>query len=217
MKYPNAYKGVNRIFIAEIISIIAAIFAIIGVTMLLAGVTGVDLNVSAELPMNGLTVGGSIFTIVTAVLSVVSFIMYIIGVVNASKDESSFKTALYAILVGIIAGLVGGIFSGNLVIYGLASVVSKFCELIALFFCIGGIGNLAVSLQNEEIANKATTLVKFICAVIIIGIIISVIVTFVPIPATLASILSIVSSVCSIISYIMYLFLLSGAKNMLSA
>ena len=46
MKYPNAAKGINKIYIAEILSIMAAILAI--VVMILVASNNIDTGISGE-------------------------------------------------------------------------------------------------------------------------------------------------------------------------
>ena len=105
MRYPNAYKGVSQIFTAEIIEILAECWAVIGIILALAGVGAADVT-GSEIAGSGLAVSSIIFMIGTAVLLVIAFILNILGISNAAKDEDGFKAAKIAVIVAVLAVVV---------------------------------------------------------------------------------------------------------------
>lgn len=212
MRFPNAYKGVSRIYLAEILSLIAAILGIISAVVVLAGAG----SAAAGNGGTGLVVGGGLFLTITMILMLASFIINIIGVSNAAQDEPAFKTAMIFILVGILCSILGGVLASNLVVYSIASIVSRVCEILVFWFSINGISNLAVALENNEIYERADSLAKLILGVYIAVIILTIVTSFIALPFFLSTVISIVTSICLIVAYFMYLSLLSGAKNMLA-
>ena len=214
MRFPNAFKGVSRIYLAEILSLIATIIGIVSVIVVFAGAgTAAAGNGGTGA---GLAVGGGLFLAITAILMLASFIINIIGVSNASQDEPAFRTAMIFIVVGTLCSIVAGIFSGNPVIYSIATIVSRVSEILVFWFSINGISNLAVAMEDNEIYERADSLAKLILGVYIVVIILTIVTSFVLLPLFLTSIISIVTSICMIVAYFMYLSLLSGAKSMLS-
>ena len=214
MRFPNAYKGVSRIYLAEILSLVAAIFGIVSAIVVLsgAGVAAVgNRGVGA-----GLAIGGGFFLVVTAILMLASFIINIIGVGNASKDDPAFRTAMIFIVVGLLCSIIGSFFAGNPVIYSITTIVSRISEILVFWFCINGISNLAAALGNNTVYEKADSLAKLILGVYVVVIILTIITSFVALPALLVGIITIITSVCMIVAYFMYLSLLSRAKRMLS-
>ena len=214
MRFPNAYKGVSRIYLAEILSLVAAILGIVSAIVVLAG-AGAAATGSGGVGA-GLAISGSLFLVVTAVLMLASFIINIIGVGNASEDEPAFKTAMIFIVVGILCSIIGGIFAGNEVINSIATIVSRVSEILVFWFCIKGISNLAAALGGSSVYEGADSLAKLIFGVYAVVIILTLVTAFVSLPVFLTSIISIVTSVCMIAAYFMYLSLLSRAKRMLS-
>lgn len=214
MRFPNAYKGVSRIYLAEILSLVAAILGIVSAIVVLAGAGAAAAGSGGT--GAGLAIGGSFFLAVTTVLILAGFIINIIGVSNASHDEPAFKTALLFIVLGILCSIVGSIFAGNPVIYSIALIVSRISEILVFWFCINGISNLAVALKNNEIYERADSLAKLILGVYIVVIVLTIVNAFVVLPIFINGIISIVTSVCMIVAYFMYLSLLGGAKRMLS-
>ena len=214
MRYPNAFKGVSQIYKAELIAILAVICTGIGAILAIFGVGVAD--VGSEAVGKGFAITGGLFVIATAVLMIVSYILNIIGVGNAAKDESGFRSAMIAIIIGIVASIVAGIFSNKEVVCLLAQLVSKICDIMVFWFCIGGIGNLADKLNDQVISDKADSFIKLIIGIYVAGIVLAIIGSFVKAGGFLDGFIDVAGAVCSIIAYLSYLSLLKGARDMLA-
>lgn len=214
MRYPNAFKGVSQIYKAELIAILAVICTGIGAILAIFGVGVAD--VGSEAVGKGFAITGGLFVIATAVLMIVSYILNIIGVGNAAKDESGFRSAMIAIIIGIVASIVAGIFSNKEVVCLLAQLVSKICDIMVFWFCIGGIRNLADKMNDRNIANKADSFIKLIIGIYVAGIVLAIIGSFVKAGGFLDGFIDVAGAVCSIIAYLSYLSLLKGARDMLA-
>ena len=214
MRYPNAFKGVSQIYKAELIAILAVICTGIGAILAIFGVGVAD--VGSEAVGAGFAITGGLFVMATAVLMIVSYILNIIGVSNAAKDESGFRSAMIAIIIGIVASIVAGIFSNKEVVCLLAQLVSKICDIMVFWFCIGGIRNLADKMNDRGIANKADSFTKLIIGIYVAGIVLAIIGSFVKVGGFLDGFIDVAGAVCSIIAYLSYLSLLKGARDMLA-
>ena len=214
MRYPNAFKGVSQIYKAELIAILAVICTGIGAILAIFGVGVAD--VGSEAVGKGFAITGGVFVIATAVLMIVSYILNIVGVGNAAKDESGFRSAMIAIIIGIVASIVAGIFSNKEVVCLLAQLVSKICDIMVFWFCIGGIRNLADKMNDRNIANKADSFTKLIIGIYVVGIVLAIIGSFVKAGGFLDGFIDVAGAVCSIIAYLSYLSLLKGARDMLA-
>ena len=214
MRYPNAFKGVSQIYKAELIAILAVICTGIGAILAIFGVGVAD--VGSEAVGKGFAITGGLFVIATAVLMIVSYILNIIGVGNAAKDESGFRSAMIAIIIGIVASIVAGIFSNKEVVCLLAQLVSKICDIMVFWFCIGGIRNLADKMNDRNIANKADSFTKLIIGIYVAGIVLAIIGSFVKAGGFLDGFIDVAGAVCSIVAYLSYLSLLKGARDMLA-
>jgi hypothetical protein len=214
MRYPNAFKGVSQIYKAELIAILAVICTGIGAILAIFGVGVAD--VGSEAVGAGFAITGGLFVIATAVLMIVSYILNIIGVGNAAKDESGFRSAMIAIIIGIVASIVAGIFSNKEVVCLLAQLVSKICDIMVFWFCIGGIRNLADKMNDRNIANKADSFTKLIIGIYVAGIVLAIIGSFVKAGGFLDGFIDVAGAVCSIVAYLSYLSLLKGARDMLA-
>ena len=221
--YPNAAKGVKRIFISEILSLIAEIGAIVAIITTLfsiataASESEVDpvVGIFASDAYVGLTVTGLV-TIIAAVLAVIAFIMQLVGIVNASKDEGAFKISLFAVIASIVFTIIGGFFPQTSIVSKIFSALTTLSQLFVTVFIIQGIINLAKKIGNSAVEKKGNTLLKIIACIYIISVIIYIVTGIIGGAPIIANVLSIGSSVLQIVAYLLFLSVLSNAKKMLA-
>ncbi|MBE6997134.1 MAG: hypothetical protein E7427_03080 [Ruminococcaceae bacterium] len=214
--FPNAYNGVKKIYTAELLSLIGTICLLIAAILVLVGIAAS--TVSDGTAVAGV-VGGGFLGIAASVLMFISFIMNLVGLSNAAKDETAFKNALIVSVVGIVASVaMGAIPSGSLVA-DLCETVTQICQLLVTLLVCNGIINLAQRMGEPAMAEKGNTARKMLMAMWIVAIVVDIVSTLIDrggTPSTISSILSIVALVVSIVSYIFYLRLLSSARTMLA-
>ena len=223
MRFPNAAKGVKNIFTAQILQLIGSICEIIGLVIVISGGAtailskGSDAGLVAALSQMA---GASIFLVAFSILALIAFIMQIVGIVNAKKDEESFKSALICLIIGIIAPIVGALFARvSPVIMSLCATVGNLMGLFVTIFIITGIIKLADQLNNSEVSTKGSNILKIIIVIAGLSLILSIVSSFMltnPAILVIAMILLAISLVLSLIQYIMFLTLLSQAKKMLN-
>ena len=215
MKFENAYQGVKKIYTAELLAILAAacvvVAAIAGVVALVAG------GVQSAAAAGGAVIGVGIFGIAAGVLAIISFILNLVGINRASKDEEAFKTALYAALAGIVISVIGTFTKEGSFLNGLLDTLNGVCDLLVTFMVCQGVVNLAGKLEDTAVAEKGKSVQKLLLTVWIIVIVVRLIVAILggTTAGLLAGILAIVAGVIAIVAYFLYLGLLSKAKKML--
>ena len=237
MSFENAKKGIGQIFTAEILNLIGAIFAILG---LIIGAVGVVALVGGAMAaadgamMGGLagSIGGGALALIGGIFALIAFILYLVGIGNASKDEDSFKKAMMFVLLSLICSVVSA-FTGTVpALYTVLSILAPVFELCATVFVINGIIVLAGKVGNAQVENKGQTVIKLIVVILVLSIIASLIggimsmvygsaknmtllmVNGVTTGSIIASVLMVIATILQIISYFVYLSLLAQAKNM---
>ena len=221
MRFPNAAVGVKRIYIGEILALIAAIGVGIGLILGfantenaangdLAAIVDTALNPLAWLVITAATIGG--------IVLIVAWVINLIGVINASKDEESFKAALYLIIFGIVASAIGSIFSRNVVLSQIFTVAASVISLLTTLMIIAGISNLAMQLGNQAVQEKGQNIVKLIVITLAVSIIIKLILTLFrgSFGAAIAIVLAIFAVLLELAQYVIYLSFLSQANKMLN-
>lgn len=220
MKFPNAAKGVKRIFTAEILELISTICMVVAVVLLILGLVAGNKDTDSGLAV----AGGSwmialIFMLAWVVLSVIAFIMNLVGIINASHDESNFKSALFFLIVSIVSVILSSVFvntnsMASSLLYSLYSLMNVF---VTIFVIAGGV-KLADKLNRGDISTKGTNVLKLIIVVNILSLISMLVSTFMGgmMVSVTAAVLSLVALVLNIVQYFMYLSFLSKAKKMLA-
>lgn len=221
MRFPNGYKGISKVFAAEILGLIANVFAaIVGVVGLLSvmAMTSEE-TVEAGFGGLGLTI---ILGIIMSVILVVALILRLVGLSQAGKDEQAFRSAFIVSIFVLILVFVNAILSAtvgtNSVIDEIIQVVQQICDIIVIFLVIGGVQNFAVRLSNEKMLNRGTSVAYVIAIPYIIAAIARLLLAIFKNNegmATFVSIMGIVAGILAIIGSILYVVYLGQAKKML--
>lgn len=198
MKFPNAYEGVKMLFIAEIFHIIGLIFFGIG--------GGFTLSFNAfVIGFEGGIIGSGVLAGIGAILILIAFIIHLIGLYQAGKDEQKYiKAAFIFVVVGIILSIIA-VFVPFL--YTFREIIC----LVVFWLIIAGVMELANTLQDEAVKSlgKTTTII------ILITYIIAIILLFLR-PSVASTILVTIAMVLQIIGVIFFLAFLWKAKVMLA-
>lgn len=233
MRFPYAFKGISKMFAAEILKLIAT-----GLTIA-TGVTGVvsssgliqkaadGAQITEDLVVQNVNMGGvvvaGILGVGAMVLYIIAYIMNLVGMSQAGVDEENFRTAFgVSIAVLIIsvgtAILTGMSFAGN-VPENIASTARTVCEIIVMILVVTGIMNLADSLNDEKMVSFGKKVAVFVM-IFVIG---AAVATFISIffgrldwAQHVEGILDIISGVALFIGYIVYIVYLGKARKMLS-
>ena len=214
--FPNAAKGIKRIFTAEILALIAAILVIVGIVL---GVVGIA---AAAADSTGGTIAGlggaGVLLLISGILAIIAAVLELVGIINASKDEAAFKIALYAIIAGVVISIVSTIFSSTAAVVSICDILSKIAKIVVTVFIIQGVINLAKKVNNDAVAKKGNTLLYIITCIYILSAIASIVVaTFGGYAASvIAGVIAIVAAVLEVVQYVLFLVLLSQAKKMLA-
>ena len=216
MKFPNAAKGVKRIFTAEILKLIATVLMIIAIMAMIVTLA------AAQIDSEGGTIAAGISTVIfiiaATVIALIGGIMALVGIINASKDENSFKVALVAVIVSLCSAIVAGIFSNNATVMGICRIVQNLMSIITTVFVITGVSNLAVKVGNSEVAQQGKNLLKIIVAVYVLSLIANILaLVFGGMFASItAGVIAVVALLLELVAYILYLSLLNKGKKMLA-
>jgi len=216
MKFPNAAKGISKIFTSEILALIAAIAT--GVATILAAVMYASAKTNSTAGAAASGIGMLVLGLGASVLLVIALILQIVGVVQTSKDEDSFKMIIYLTIFTLIVAVVAAIFSRVTFLNNIANAVSAIGGFVTTLLIILGIGNLGVQVGNDEVIDKCSSQFKLILGIGIVALLARFFCIFLPtIPAQgIVIALAVVALVLSVIQYILYLSLLSKAKKMLN-
>jgi hypothetical protein len=215
MRFPNAYRGVKKIWLAEMLMLLAAIVGIVIVIVaaMNGSMVGEDIVIS-----EGVKTPIAILGIVTAVILLIGFILNLIGLINANNDDSAFRIALLVTILGVVASAISAIWSNNETLNKWMDTAITICSMFASYYVLTGIANLAEKMSDaatKALALKSRTLVEgSFCATALFKLIISIF--KIQNGSTISTILAVVALLLELVSYILYLRALSKGKKMLA-
>lgn len=196
MKYPNAYRGVKKIFSSDV-------FAMITIVCLLL----------ALIPPLGLPL-----MIVAGCLSIVSYVLLVVGICQAAKDEPTFLQARTAVIVALVCSLLRLFIDEGNLLYSIISLIESIASLCCSVFVIRGIIELARSLKNLRMSERGRKLIRLILILTICAFVLRLIASILTVSQTalvLAFILLLAYSAFSLAVSIKKLSYLNEATTML--
>jgi len=218
MTLPNAAKGVKKMFIAEILQLIAAVLLLISAISLGAGVVSAfDGNEGAA---TGAFATGGIFGTLGIILPLIALILSLVGMWQASKDEpdrmkKAFWFAIATLVLGVLQGFVFTDFwslfdEANWNWAGFLSTLESLAEMCMMIFAIMGVSEVTQNIAREDVADMGPKVITISVVAIAIAIIAPIFGTII------GGIASIISLVCMVAAYIVYLVFLGKASSALS-
>lgn len=217
MAHEDARNGIGKVFTAQILLIITAIcYAIAAIcTAVAIGAAASDAMVGAGIS----TILLVLFGLAGGVMSIIGFILQLVGLSKAGKDNDKIKSAftitiiglIIAIVIGIVKSLVGASYAwaGNI-----GDLVNFIISLIVTYNVLMGCAELNPALQEKaEKTWKMYMIVVILDIVIAIVAIIMGILGVTAVSAVASYILIILDVVFEVVSFVMYLMFLAQARN----
>lgn len=177
MKFPNAYKAVKKLFIAEILSLVIIVLNL--VASVISAV--VVINDSGEEALL-LAAGGII--LFTLFASIVVFIFQLIALIQGGKDESHFKVALFMVVIIILVNIASSILrlidatKDINVLFTVLDAVTTVANVIVIVAILYSISSLADRLRDRKMSDKGSTLAVIIVLMFIASLIFDLVPTF---------------------------------------
>lgn len=215
MQFPNAYKGIKKIFLGEIMAVAVVVLTVVGAVVLTAYGVGTDAGLADLTREQALTIGGLSLGLLlaAAVIALAGLILNFMGVVQAKKDDSHFNTAFFTALLTLVIGVITSFLSRNAPeIQRWAGLGGSVCGIIARFFILSGIASLAEKMVDGKVKAMAEKARVIVCAVFIVSNLAGLISDYLPDAVSL----EILGYALSIGSSLYYLTVLAKAKKMLA-
>ena len=220
MTFPNAYHGVKKVFTAEILSTIAAVLSLIIAIVAIVSVVSLGVGDGEAAVTAGLGTAGLL--IAAGIIYIISYIMSLVGLYQAGKDEGNFKTAFYimifTLILAVITGVINAVSSGNGIADNITTAFSEVARIIVFVLVIQGVSVLADKLKDSEVYALGSKILIVVVIMYGISLVAKLIPVFFGISATsviIEYILDLIAAVFSFVAFIIYLVYLGKAKNML--
>ncbi len=207
MKYPNAFKGVKKLFTAQLLSLLGTVTLIVAAIVALCTVSTSQGETSFAAAALGLA---AIFV----VISCIAFILKLAGLSAGGKDEPLFKTALFFAIAGIVINGLDFFLSSELA-KNIGSILIPVTEVLLIYYVICAIRSLAEKLGDSDMAQRAKRVTTIVFVTFGVGLLAQVLGRFV-FTGTLDDALKIVGYVLEIVQFVVYLSYLARAKKTLA-
>ncbi|MBQ2677601.1 MAG: hypothetical protein IJF96_01650 [Firmicutes bacterium] len=209
MTYMEAYYGVKKVFIAQVLAAITA----------LAGIAAAAIEANAGQGDGKAAEVLASFGGILLILTIVSYILSLIGLKQAARNEPFFRTAFTISLLGLVCSLGGGVLSaiGYESAQSIAEFANQMLQIMIIIYVIYGIISLAGKLKDEKLEQNGKRLVMLITVLLFISIIISLMADMFSKKAgeMVVGAVGIVSALLLFVSYVLYLILLGRAVKTL--
>jgi hypothetical protein len=215
MKFQNAYKGIGKIYLAEVLELIGAILLGIGVGM---GFFGMRTEGQVEAVVtSGLAFGAFLTFLPGIILPIVSLILTFLGLNEASKDEptqlrTAFISCIGALAFSIIAGVIQSVNGASNLMSSVFELLATLAALFITIFTIGGISKLMTRIGRNDLVNRGNQILWLLVAAQLA----EQVARMLP-QGTLASVLELAAIIFSTVMCIMYLGFLRNSRNALLA
>ena len=203
MRFPKGYAGVNKLFASEIINIFSSVMFF--VASVFAVFSSQRIVNPQYLPIIVIPL------IASGLMSVVAFILQLVGLGQAKKDDQMFKTAFAFVFVGVAASVVSFMSGGTL--SNIFSNISEVSSLIVSVYTILGIYNFAEKMDNASIMLNAKIAIIIGASAFAVAVILRMVPVFFP---RTEYMLDLFVSVTELTAYIIFLICLGRARGMLA-
>ena len=216
MKFPNTFKGIKKIWTAEMLMLLAAVLSIV-LLFIVAGNSVVKDNV-VEINKEAIKTPTAIFGIGAAVLILVAFLLNLIGIINCRKDDKNFINALIATLLGVVCGIINAIWGESKPRLGSwMEFVMVMESCYASYYVLTGVSNLSEAYPDEATKKLVDKSRNWLLGSFSLSAGLKLIVDIFNIQdGTPKTIMAIVAVLAEIIAYVIYLMALNKSKKMLA-
>lgn len=213
--YENAKNGIGKIFTSQILAILAAICALVAAIFAVVAANAVSESLTGG-AYSG-SIGLAIFTLASVILLVIGYILEMVGLSKAGKDEELFKKAFTVAIIGLVVSIVLGVLSSLTTfrwMIDISEICNFFISLIIVHHVLFGVANICPS-----ISDRAVKVWKIYMAIIIVDIIaniVSIIMALLGLyvgSAILLLAFSIFDAIMQIVAYVMFLSFLATARK----
>ena len=212
MKYPNASIGIKRIFVSEMIALAASIITAVCSVIFMACYKDPELFDAVGIASIGLFAALGVF--------IFSYILQIIGIVRASKDEPAFRVSLIAIIAALVITVLECIFfEGNHIIAFILDIATDVAEFFLVHYIIHGIMHISDHLGRDDISKKGKRIFRVIYIAIGFEIVVRVfeLIFGKELGEQLSMPFGLVADILSVVEYILFLSYIGKANKLLKA
>ena len=216
MQFPNASKGITKIFYSEILNLIADVAA--GVMLVILFVYNRSFLSIQDSALNKPVTAVLVLGAVAAVLNLIALVIMMVGTVQAAGDEISFKRVVFLTILNLVLTAIASFFSADTYIHNSITVIGQLVSLVCSLLIILGIARMATKLHNDAVIRKCAGMFKIVLGLGALALVMRLFTIFMAAFAAQEATVSFsaFSLLLNVVQFSVYLPLLSAAKKMLA-
>ena len=219
MRFPNAEKGIRKIYFAEIFAICAAVLS--GATTLLLDNLTQHIKDAEPFVVSSLKTFSTLFASASLVMMTLTAVFAFIGYVQAGQDEVEFRKAMICAVANGVLVIVGMFFQiSNGTLYTTLNAAAPIVEMFVMIFGLTGLINIAERCERTDMVERGSTVLQIVVATYIISSLNALIIRIFELAAPtkiIALVTGLVDLALSIVQYIIYLRYLKASLKLLRA
>lgn len=217
MTFPNAYLGVKKLYIGQILELIAVILMTIAAVLALATIYAQGEASVDEIVVGGFAIGTVTAMLPAVILALIGEILTLVGLWQGGKDEPQYlKKAFWVAIIALIVSFAVSAYSSitgateQSFIMSASSSLYSFFELLIVIFTILGVCELDKKIGRPTLVKRGNRVIIWITVVLALSIIASIASNW------FGQAAAVVGLVLAIIAYFSYLNFLRRSKNSLA-
>lgn len=220
MKYPDALRGIKKIYTSEILLLLAGLLG--GVASVFGAQASQQIAQGGAEGIDAGTAFGVLIPILASgLIAIIATIIEFFGLKDAANENEYFKNGYIYALIGLVLSIALTILSYTKVsdmVSDLGKIVSNFIQMVVTFYVITGIKDLAEKLGDTDMVSRGKKTFNIYAAAIICASLVELALTLLQDNAKtiVVGILGAVTVILTVIGYALYLIYLSRAKKMLA-
>ena len=211
MKLPNARNGVQKLFVAEILVLIATLLLLVSAVFFGVLITEYKAIGHITAGMGGVATGGMITLFGGVILPIIALILNLVGLRQASKDEPSYMNkafwcAIWMLILAVIVSVMRGTGWGGAPFF---NTISRILEICVMVFTILGVSEVTQNISRQDVADMGPKIITISVIAMVLAIIASIVGHFI------GGVAAIISLICMLVAYVVYLVFLGRAAGAL--
>ncbi len=210
MTLPNAHKGVQKLFIAEILNIIGVVLMLFALVAFGAAYGAYKAHEGAA--AEGLALGGILPLLAGTLLPIIGVILTLVGLRQASKDEpdrmnKAFWFGIFTLIFAIVAGAFQGFSKPAYITFNTIASILQICMSV---FAIMGVSEVTQNISRQDVADMGPKIMVIVIIATVCAIIASII------GNVIGGVAAIIASILMLVAYVVYVVFLARATSALA-
>lgn len=209
-----AAEGLGKIRLAKILAIVVTVCSFVGAAAVLV-LAGAAMSGSGGAALGAAGIGG-LMLLVAGILSIVSFVIELLGLSKATGAHPGYKNAMTLVLVNILLAVANVFLSKIAVINTIVTLANPILNFLVVYFVINATIELLKSRGDSATCAKGDSVRTIYMVCMVVNLVMQ-FTSIIPALAGLALVALSLSSLASLVAFFLYIGFLGASVRTLAA